>query len=77
MQPRRLISQARTSTVAGDEENMSNLQGWRAVNTTVSTDLWLLVSSSLEYPASGVVNEQILCDFTRSVYWRDAIGSGT
>ena len=76
MKPRRLVNQARTSTVAGDEDNMSLLQGWRAVNTTVSTDLWLLISCNLEYPASGTIDEQVLCDFTRSVYWRDAIGSG-
>lgn len=76
MRPRKLLTQARTSTVAGDEENMSNLQGWRAVNTTVSTDMWLLISTTLEYPASGVIDEQILCDFTRTVYWRDSIGSG-
>lgn len=76
MQPNKLLTQARTSTVAGDEDNMSLLDGWRAVNTKVSQDLWLLVSTNLEYPVSGEIDERITCDFSRTLYWRDSIGSG-
>jgi len=76
MEPKRIMTQAVTSTVAGEEQNISGIKGWQNVNTTVSQDLWMLVSTNLQYPASGTVTERIICDFSRTVYWRDMIGSG-
>ena len=78
MEPKRILRQAVTSTVAGDEQNISSIKGWQTVNVTIDQPLWLLISTNLpEVDAAGDPNdEKIFLEFVRTNYWRDMIGSG-
>ena len=79
MEPKRMLRQAVTSTVAGDEQNISSIKGWQTVNVTMDQPLWLLISTNLPEldPQTGdPTDEKIFMELVRTNYWRDMIGSG-